>query len=63
MNDVYELIYGNNPSPDVWSKVIHQYGGYVLRYIKVQTPEICLAAVKQNSWALQYVKDISMLPR
>ena len=31
--------------------------GYVLRYVKDQTPEIALAAVTQNGYVLQYVKD------
>jgi hypothetical protein len=28
-----------------------------LQYVKDQTPEICLEAVKQDGHALQYVKD------
>lgn len=28
--------------------------GYQLQYVKEQTPEMCLAAVKQNGMALQY---------
>ena len=28
-----------------------------LRFVKEQTAEICLAAVKQNSWTLQFVED------
>jgi hypothetical protein len=31
--------------------------GYALKYVKEQTPEICLTAVKQNGYALQYVKE------
>jgi hypothetical protein len=31
--------------------------GNVLYYIKEQTPELCLAAVQQNEWALEYVKE------
>ena len=30
--------------------------GWLVRYVKEQTPEICLAAVKQNGWTLEYVK-------
>jgi len=33
--------------------------GLNIKYVKVQTPEICLAAVKQEGEALQYVKDQS----
>ncbi len=33
-----------------------QQDGRVLRYVKVQTPELCLAAVQQYGWALEYVK-------
>jgi hypothetical protein len=28
----------------------------VLIYVKKQTPEICMSAVKNSGWALQYVK-------
>ena len=28
-----------------------------LNYVKEQTPEICLEAVKQNGWNLKYVKE------
>jgi len=28
-----------------------------LKFVKKQTEEICLAAIKQESWALQFVKD------
>ena len=31
--------------------------GYVLRYVTEQTPELCLAAVKQDGDALQYVNS------
>ncbi len=31
--------------------------GYALRFVKEQTPEICLQAVKQYGLALQYVKE------
>ena len=31
--------------------------GWALRYVKEQTPEICLEAVKKNGYALQFVKD------
>ncbi len=30
--------------------------GFALEYVKKQTPEICLAAVKENSIAIQFVK-------
>ena len=30
---------------------------YALEYVKDQTPELCLEAVKQNDSALEYVKD------
>ena len=29
----------------------------LLMEVKEQTPEICMAAVKQDGWALQHVKD------
>ena len=29
--------------------------GYALRYVKDQTPEVCVEAVKRNGYALQYV--------
>jgi len=31
--------------------------GYALRYVKDQTPEVCLKAVESDGDALQYVKD------
>ena len=31
--------------------------GNDLRFVKEQTPEICLEAVKQNGMALRYVKE------
>jgi len=31
--------------------------GFDLRYVKEQTPEICLEAVKKNGYALRYVKE------
>ncbi|MHA1280207.1 MAG: hypothetical protein ACTSQ8_23715 [Candidatus Helarchaeota archaeon] len=31
--------------------------GYALRYVKEQTPEICLKAVERSSGAIYYVKD------
>nr|QBK87597.1 MAG: protein of unknown function DUF4116 [Marseillevirus LCMAC201] len=38
-------------------EIIQQYGGgEVLKYVKEQTEEICLAAVKVNGLALKYVK-------
>ncbi|NBI76832.1 DUF4116 domain-containing protein, partial [Lachnospiraceae bacterium] len=27
-----------------------------LQYVKEQTPELCMAAVKQNGYALEYVR-------
>ena len=35
-------------------KKVKKYG-YTLRYVKEQTPEICLEAVKQDGDALRYV--------
>ena len=29
--------------------------GFLLQYVKEQTPEICMEAVKQNGGSLQYV--------
>ena len=29
-----------------------QQNGYALEYVKEQTPEICLAAVQKNGWAI-----------
>ena len=37
--------------------VIDQHCGDVLLYVKEQTPEICLKAVKQNGLALYFVKE------
>ena len=34
---------------------------WALRYVKDQTPEICLEAVKQDKHAIIYVKDLSIL--
>ncbi|WGH49980.1 hypothetical protein [Pseudoalteromonas phage vB_PtuP_Slicky01] len=31
--------------------------GWALRFVRKQTPEICLAAVKQSGWALQFVRE------
>lgn len=31
--------------------------GTDLQYVKEQTPEICMAAIKQSEWALKYVKE------
>ena len=31
--------------------------GYALRYVKEQTPEVCLKAVERNGCALRYVKE------
>lgn len=31
--------------------------GLNLKYVKEQTPEICLAAVQENGLALEYVKE------
>ena len=31
--------------------------GWCLQHIKEQTPEICMAAVRQNGYTLYYVKD------
>ena len=31
--------------------------GYALKYVKEQTPEICLAAVTRNGYALRYVEE------
>ena len=36
-----------------------QIDGNMLYDVKIQSPEICLAAVKQNGWALQHVKKTS----
>lgn len=34
---------------------------YVLGHVEEQTKEICLMTVKQTGYALEYVKDKSML--
>lgn len=34
-----------------------QQCGYDLNYVEEQTPEICLAAVQQNVWALEFVNE------
>jgi hypothetical protein len=31
--------------------------GIYLRFVKEQTPELCLAAAKQNGHALRFIKD------
>ena len=31
--------------------------GFALEYVKDQTPELCLIAVKQDEYALQFVKS------
>jgi hypothetical protein len=41
---------------DFCSLIIKDYG-LALKYVKNQTPEICLAAVKNSGHALQYVKN------
>ena len=33
-----------------------QKEGYALRFVKKQTPDICLAAVKEDGLALEFVK-------
>ena len=35
--------------------------GWNLRFVREQTPEICLSAVNKTPDAIQYVKDKSML--
>ena len=35
--------------------------GNALQFVKDQTPEICLAAVKKNRMAFKYVKNIDKL--
>ena len=42
---------------EIESYDIVKHDKYLLRYIKNQTPEICLEAVKQNGRALIYVKN------
>jgi hypothetical protein len=34
-----------------------EHNGYALRYVKEQTPEICMRAVESHGNALRYVKD------
>ena len=43
---------------DVLEKI--QKDGWALRYVKEQTPELCLAAVQQNGFAVQFVKEQSI---
>ena len=31
--------------------------GEALKYVKKQTPELCIEAVRQNGWALKWVQD------
>ena len=38
-------------------RVYKRERGEVLQFVKNQTPEICLTAVKQNGEALKYVKN------
>ena len=51
---------------DYITDIIEQYeadlnkvnqNGYVLQFVKEQTPEICMAAVKQYGQALRFVKE------
>jgi len=37
-------------------KIVEE-NGWVLEYVKNQTPEICLVAVKHKGYALQFVKE------
>lgn len=37
--------------------------GWNLRFVRKQTPEICMAAVEQDDEAFKYVKDKSMLKK
>ena len=37
--------------------------GWALRFVRNQTYEICLAAVKQNEHALQHVKALEIFKR
>jgi hypothetical protein len=34
-----------------------EQNGYIIEHVKEQTPEICLAAVKQNSNVFEFVKQ------
>ena len=34
-----------------------QRDGYAFRFVKEQTPELCLSAVQNYGWALQYVNE------
>jgi hypothetical protein len=37
-----------------------QRDGYAFRFVKEQTYELCLAAGKQNVYALQFIKDLQI---
>ncbi|MEG1801754.1 MAG: DUF4116 domain-containing protein, partial [Oscillospiraceae bacterium] len=44
-------------TPEICMAAVQNYGG-ALKYVKEQTPELCMAAVVQNYvWALEYVKE------
>ena len=45
---------GINEDPDLTAV---KQDGCALRYVKEQTPDICMAAVKQQGFALKYVKE------
>ena len=45
-----------NKSADFYLQVVQQ-NGYALRFLRQQTPEICLAAVQQDGEALRYVRQ------
>lgn len=49
--------YANYTEKDLLEEV--KRDGLLLKHMKNQTPEICLAAVKQNGLALAYVKAIN----
>ena len=38
-------------------EMVQQDGWWALQFVKEQTPEICMIAVKQNGWALRYVEE------
>ena len=40
-----------------FNRKVQQRYEWAVEFVKEQTPEICMAAVKQDGWALQHVKE------
>ena len=53
VNNIYDC---NDLCDDFWISMIQQ-NGYVIKYIKEQTPELCALAVQKDGLALQFIKQ------